>query len=81
MSHPVRSTGAIDALAIATFWGSGRLLRLAGQQSVPRPSRVSVTVQCNPEVVEYFSAMGDGWQARMNDVLLEYVKQHRVSPK
>ena len=81
MSHPVCSTDANDAVAIASFWGSSRLLRLAGQRSAPKQPSVAVTVQCSPEVVEYFTTTGYGWQARMNDVLLEYVKQHCVSPK
>jgi uncharacterized protein (DUF4415 family) len=35
-----------------------------------------VSVRYSREVVEYFKATGDGWQSRMNDVLLKYVAQH-----
>jgi uncharacterized protein (DUF4415 family) len=35
-----------------------------------------VSVRYSPEVVEYFKGTGDGWQSRMNSVLLEYVSKH-----
>ncbi len=71
------SLDANDAVAIAAFWGNDRYLRSAAQRGVPGPARVAVTVQLSPEVVEHFKATGDGWQARMNDVLREYVEQQR----
>ena len=37
-----------------------------------------VSVRYSPEVLSYFRSTGDGWQARMDGVLLEYVaKQGR----
>jgi uncharacterized protein (DUF4415 family) len=40
-----------------------------------------VSVRYSREVVEYFKSTGDGWQSRMDDVLLKYVARHtrRVS--
>jgi uncharacterized protein (DUF4415 family) len=35
-----------------------------------------VSVRYSREVIEYFKSTGDGWQSRMNDVLLKYVAQH-----
>jgi uncharacterized protein (DUF4415 family) len=35
-----------------------------------------VSVRYSPEVVAYFKETGDGWQSRMNGVLLEYVSKH-----
>ncbi|NJO43869.1 MAG: BrnA antitoxin family protein [Cyanobacteria bacterium CRU_2_1] len=35
-----------------------------------------VSVRYSREVVEYFKSTGDGWQSRMDDVLLKYVAQH-----
>jgi uncharacterized protein (DUF4415 family) len=35
-----------------------------------------VSVHYSREVVEYFKSTGDGWQSRMDDVLLKYVARH-----
>jgi uncharacterized protein (DUF4415 family) len=35
-----------------------------------------VSIRYSPEVVEYFKSTGDGWQARMDSVLREYVARH-----
>jgi uncharacterized protein (DUF4415 family) len=39
--------------------------------------KVLLSVRYSPEVVDYFRATGFGWQARMNEVLKEWVKVHR----
>lgn len=36
-----------------------------------------VSVRYSPEVLAFFRASGEGWQARMDAVLKEYVLQHR----
>ena len=33
-----------------------------------------VSIRYSPEVIDYFKASGAGWQARMDDVLKEYVE-------
>jgi uncharacterized protein (DUF4415 family) len=35
-----------------------------------------VSVRYSREVVEYFKSTGDGWQSRMDGVLLKYVARH-----
>jgi uncharacterized protein (DUF4415 family) len=35
-----------------------------------------VSIRYSREVVEYFKSTGDGWQSRMDNVLLKYVTQH-----
>src|SRR4051794_9534233 len=35
-----------------------------------------LSVRYSPEVVEFFKASGEGWQARMDRVLREYVARH-----
>jgi uncharacterized protein (DUF4415 family) len=35
-----------------------------------------VSVRYSREVIEYFKSTGDGWQSRMDDVLLKYVAQN-----
>jgi uncharacterized protein (DUF4415 family) len=35
-----------------------------------------LSVRYSPEVVEFFKSTGEGWQARMDSVLREYVARH-----
>lgn len=35
-----------------------------------------LSVRYSPEVVEFFKSTGEGWQARMDGVLREYVARH-----
>ncbi|MEP7008931.1 MAG: BrnA antitoxin family protein [Acidobacteriota bacterium] len=35
-----------------------------------------LSVRYSPEVIEFFKATSDGWQARMDGVLREYVARH-----
>src|SRR3970040_2446919 len=35
-----------------------------------------VSVRYSPEVIAYFRSTGEGWQARMDGVLSEYVSKH-----
>jgi uncharacterized protein (DUF4415 family) len=41
-------------------------------------AKQAVTVRYAPEVLTAFRATGRGWQARMNDVLVEAVRSGRV---
>lgn len=36
-----------------------------------------VSIRYSPEVIEYFRATGDGWQALMDEVLRKYVARNR----
>ncbi len=38
--------------------------------------KLLLSVRYSPEVVEYFKSTGEGWQARMDGVLRDYVAQH-----
>lgn len=38
--------------------------------------KLLVSVRYSPEVVAYFKSTGDGWQSRMDSVLLKYVARH-----
>lgn len=38
--------------------------------------KLLLSVRYSPEVVAYFKSTGDGWQARMDGVLREYVERH-----
>jgi uncharacterized protein (DUF4415 family) len=51
------------------------LKSLRGRPKLEKPKQL-VSVRYNPEVVEYFKKSGEGWQSRMNTVLLEYIHAH-----
>lgn len=38
--------------------------------------KLLVSVRYSPEVLAYFKSTGEGWQARMDGVLRQYVQQH-----
>ena len=38
--------------------------------------KLLVSVRYSPEVLSYFRSTGDGWQARMDGILREYVAKH-----
>ncbi|MES9902259.1 MAG: BrnA antitoxin family protein [Sedimenticola sp.] len=38
--------------------------------------KVLLSVRYSPEVIAYFRSLGEGWQARMDSVLREYVARH-----
>ena len=42
-------------------------------------SKQLVSVRYSPEVLDYFKSTGSGWQARMDEVLLGYVRAHKIS--
>lgn len=57
-----------DMLARATMKRGGR-----PKSETPK---VLLSVRYSQEVVEYFRGTGEGWQARMDGVLREYVATH-----
>jgi len=38
--------------------------------------KLLVSVRYSPEVIEYFKSTGEGWQSRMDGVLMNYVARH-----
>jgi len=38
-----------------------------------------VSIRYSPEVLAYFKSTGEGWQARMDGVLKEYISKHSGS--
>jgi uncharacterized protein (DUF4415 family) len=48
---------------------------LRGRPKLEKPKQL-VSVRYSPEVIEYFKSTGDGWQSRMDAVLLDYVARH-----
>ena len=48
---------------------------LRGRPKLANPKQL-VSVRYSPEVLEYFTSTGEGWQSRMDGVLREYVTRH-----
>jgi uncharacterized protein (DUF4415 family) len=44
--------------------------------SIKDDSKQAVTVRYSPDVLAAFRATGAGWQARMNDALKDWLKNH-----
>lgn len=51
-------------------------LRAARGRPKSANKKLLVSVRYSPEVVAYFKSTGDGWQSRMDSVLLKYVAKH-----
>ncbi|MEY4517377.1 MAG: hypothetical protein RL180_1723 [Pseudomonadota bacterium] len=51
------------------------LKTLRGRPKLARKKQL-VSVRYSQEVIEYFKSTGDGWQARMDTVLRQYVARH-----
>ena len=50
-------------------------LEARGPQKAPAKERV--TISLSPEVVQRFRATGDGWQARVDSALKDWLKTHK----
>ena len=61
-------------LTDAQLAGMVPMKTLRGRPRTENPKRL-VSVRYSPEVITYFKSTGDGWQARMDGVLREYVAQ------
>jgi uncharacterized protein (DUF4415 family) len=44
-----------------------------------KPKKMLLSVRYSPEVVDYFRATGEGWQARMDEALKEWIKAHPLA--
>lgn len=56
------------------------LMKKLGVRGRPKAAvtKERITIRLSREVVETFRATGDGWQTRMDEVLQDYVKEHRL---
>jgi len=61
-----------DTYEVTDFSKLRKVGRPKGEQTKDR-----VNIRLSKEITEYFKATGKGWQTRLNDVLLEYVKTHK----
>ena len=55
------------------------LKRKPGQRGAQRlPTKIKVTIRYDREIVEYFKETGEGWQTRINNVLLNHVNKFKT---
>jgi uncharacterized protein (DUF4415 family) len=59
--------GLREALAVAK--GEAEPYAVHVRRGRPASGKIMVTMRLDPEVVAKFKATGDGWQARINEVL------------
>lgn len=52
-----------------------RTMKRRGPQKAP--TKQSTTIRLSPEVIAYFRSTGLGWQARIDDVLKDWVAAHQ----
>ena len=50
-------------------------LNVRGPQKAPTKERI--TIRLSPEVVQRFRDTGDGWQARVDSALKDWLKSHK----
>ncbi len=43
------------------------------------PTKVPVSIRLDPEIVTYFRSQGQGWQTRINEILVEYITEEERS--
>ena len=49
-----------------------------GRPPKERP-KVSTTIRLSPEVIDHFRAGGRGWQTRIDQALLDWIKRHDIA--
>ncbi|MEX0629022.1 MAG: BrnA antitoxin family protein [Cucumibacter sp.] len=54
--------------------------RPRGRPKLERP-KDQVTLRLDPTVIDHFRSGGAGWQTRLNDTLVEFVRDNPVKPK
>lgn len=74
----VRELTDADFAAAKTFAGLPESLRKKIGQRGPQksPTKERITIRMSPEVLQFFRASGDGWQARMDEALKDWMKEH-----
>jgi uncharacterized protein (DUF4415 family) len=40
-------------------------------------TKTAIAIRLDPDIIAYFKNQGRGWQTKLNEVLDDYVKQHR----
>jgi uncharacterized protein (DUF4415 family) len=67
-----------DPEAVEAFWKESTVRRPGQRGPGRKVKKVLLSVRYSPEVVEYFKALGEGWQTRMDEALKEWMTAHRT---
>jgi len=51
---------------------------MANAALVENPKKIPITARFDAEVIDFFKAQGEGYQTRMNAVLLSYVRAQKA---
>jgi uncharacterized protein (DUF4415 family) len=43
------------------------------------PLKVPVSIRLSPDVIEYFKSQGKGWQTKIDNILNNYIKNHKTT--
>lgn len=68
-----------DPAAVEAFLAQATVRRQGQRGPGKKPKKVLLSVRYSTEVVDYFKGTGEGWQARMDDALRDYVARHRMA--
>lgn len=66
-----------DAAAVAEYWRAAVIRRPGQRGSQKAATKERITIRLSPEVVQYFRSSGDGWQTRMDEILLAWTKRDK----
>lgn len=77
-----RITAAAEADPDSLPWSEGQLETARPLMRIGRPlgsgKKVHINIRFDRDVVEAFKTTGTGWQTRMNEVLRQYVQEHKL---
>lgn len=65
-----------DPAAVAAYFAHATVRRQGQRGPGKKPKKVLLSVRYSSEVVDCFKATGEGWQARMDDALKDWLKTH-----
>ena len=84
LTEPDGEVRELKAADLKRFQGASALpeslqrkLGVRGPQKAPTKERI--TIRLSRDVIERFRATGDGWQARVDEALQDWLKNHKVS--
>jgi uncharacterized protein (DUF4415 family) len=73
-----------DDAAVDAYWDKatiiykGKVIR-KGRGPQKEPTKERITIRLSPEVVQHFRASGEGWQSRLDAVLLKHLHRSKKS--
>ncbi len=75
-----------DPVATDAYWDQarvtyqGKVIR-KGRGPQKEPTKERITIRLSPEVVQHFRASGEGWQSRLDAVLLKHLRRSKKAAR